>query len=65
MDDGWDADQANRILRETLEGIGELEDKLSPARAEALLLDDEPVSLSSGKRIHRVVARKAHQPIRA
>lgn len=26
----------------------------------ALLLDDEPVSLSSGKTIHRIVARKAH-----
>jgi hypothetical protein len=24
-----------------------------------LLLDDEPVSLSSGKKIHRVVARKS------
>ena len=26
----------------------------------SLLLDDEPVSLSSGKTIHRIVARKAH-----
>ena len=26
----------------------------------ALLLDDQPVSLSSGKTIHRIVARKAH-----
>jgi hypothetical protein len=37
LDDEWDANQANRLLRETLDGIGELEDKLSPARAEALL----------------------------
>jgi hypothetical protein len=26
----------------------------------SVLLDDEPVSLSSGKTIHRIVARKAH-----
>ena len=49
LDDKWDADQANRLLRETLEGIGELEDKLSPARAEALLDEFERSGLSGPK----------------
>ncbi len=37
LGDEWNADRAKQILHETLNEIGELEDKLSPARAEALL----------------------------
>jgi hypothetical protein len=37
------------LIREGLEGTA------------ALLLDDEPVSASSGKKIHRIVARKLAQ----
>jgi len=37
LDDEWNADQANQLLRVTLDEIELLGDKLSPARAEALL----------------------------
>jgi hypothetical protein len=37
MNDKWDAEQANQLLRAALAEIDELGDKLSPARAEALL----------------------------
>jgi hypothetical protein len=37
MNDKWNAEQANQLLRATLAEIDELGDKLSPARAEALL----------------------------
>jgi hypothetical protein len=37
MNDKWNAEQANQLLRAALAEIDELGDKLSPARAEALL----------------------------
>jgi hypothetical protein len=37
MDDGWNVDQANQFVRLALNEIEQLEEKLSPARAEALL----------------------------
>jgi hypothetical protein len=37
MSDKWNAEQANKLLQATLAEIDELGDKLSPARAEALL----------------------------
>ena len=37
MDDQWNAEEANRMLRAVLAEIDALADKLSPARAEALL----------------------------
>lgn len=37
MAEKWDTERANQFLRDTLKQIEELEDKLSPARAEALL----------------------------
>jgi hypothetical protein len=37
MDDGWNADKANEYVRFALEEIEKLGEKLSPARAEALL----------------------------
>jgi hypothetical protein len=37
VDNEWNADQANQLLRVTLDEIEQFEDKLSPARAEALL----------------------------
>ena len=37
MDDGWNANKANEFVRLALDEIERLGDKLSPARAEALL----------------------------
>ena len=37
MNDKWNAEQANQLLRAALDEIDKLGDKLSPARAEALL----------------------------
>ena len=37
MDDKWNIEQANQLLSAALAEIDELGDKLSPARAEALL----------------------------
>ena len=37
MDDEWNPDKANQLVRLTLNEIEQLEEKLSPARAEALL----------------------------
>ncbi|HKV53047.1 MAG TPA: hypothetical protein VJN94_00255 [Candidatus Binataceae bacterium] len=37
MNDKWYAERANQLLRAALASIDELGDKLSPARAEALL----------------------------
>jgi hypothetical protein len=37
LKDRWDEAEANRLLRAALAGIDALSDKLSPARAEALL----------------------------
>ena len=37
MDDQWNAEEANRMLRAVLTEIDASADKLSPARAEALL----------------------------
>jgi hypothetical protein len=37
MDDEWNPDKANQLVRITLNEIEELEEKLSPVRAEALL----------------------------
>jgi hypothetical protein len=37
MDDEWNPDKANQLVRITLNEIEQLEEKLSPVRAEALL----------------------------
>jgi hypothetical protein len=37
INDKWNAEQANQLIRVALAEIDELGDKLSPARAEALL----------------------------
>jgi hypothetical protein len=37
LDDQWNAEEANRMLRAVLAEIDAFADKLSPARAEALL----------------------------
>jgi hypothetical protein len=37
MDDGWNANKANEFVRLALDEIEKLGEKLSPARAEALL----------------------------
>jgi len=37
MNNNWNVEQANRVLRAAFAEIDELGDKLSPARAEALL----------------------------
>jgi hypothetical protein len=41
INDKWNAEQADQLLRAVLADIDELGDKLSPARAEALLDDFE------------------------
>ena len=64
VNDKWNAEQANQLLRAALGEIDELGDKLSPARAETLLDKFERDDLRWLKRCMREKRRhETYQPL--